>query len=250
MKTIGILGAGWLGKPLAFFLQEQGHQVKVSVRSEEKKMQLQNDHLVPFVLQVEEHVVQGDTSFFKDLDVLIVSLTPQPIEVFKMLLQTIKAHHIQKVILFSSTGIYTDCVGEVNEDSLLQTHLPKVKLLKEIEELFLNEPLVTTTVLRLGGLIGPNRHPIVYMAKKGRVEAGNEPVNIIYQEIILETIAKLLTKEVSNTVFNLVTNDHRTKEAFYTEAARAFGLKVPEFIDEPNPKNRIVSTKKLHEYLN
>ncbi|HUH25765.1 MAG TPA: NAD(P)H-binding protein [Flavobacterium sp.] len=250
MKTVGILGAGWLGKPLALFLQDKGHQIKVSVRSEEKKNQLEDNGLNAFVLQIDENAVQGAMSFFKDLDVLIVSLTPQPLDIFKTLLQTAKLHNIQKVLLFSSTGIYTDCSGEVNEDSLLQTQLPKVKLLKEIEDLFLNEPLVTTTVLRLGGLIGPNRHPIMYMVKKGRVEAGNEPVNIVYQETILQTIAQLLSKGLPNTVFNLVENDHRTKEIFYTEAALAFGLQAPEFINESHPKNRIVSTKKLHEYLN
>src|SRR5690606_40284617 len=89
-----------------------------------------------------------DLSFFESIDVLIVSLTPQAIEVFKHLISEIIQWQIPKVILFSSTGIYADCEGVVTETSLLKTDRPKVALLKSIEELFLQNNEFTTTVLR------------------------------------------------------------------------------------------------------
>lgn len=249
MKTIGILGAGWLGKPLALFLQEKGHQVKVSVRSEEKKNQLQNSGLSSFVLQIDQNEIQGDLSFFNEVDVLIISLTPQQISIFKTLLEIVKQYNIQKVILFSSTGIYTDCSGKMNENHLLQLHIPKVKLLKEIEDVFLNESSISATILRLGGLIGPNRNPVTFLAKKEFIEEGNEPVNIAYQETIIETISALLNTKLHNTVFNITEDDHRTKEAFYTEAAKQKGLVLPNFKYSTNPKNRIVLNDKIKEFL-
>lgn len=247
---IGILGAGWLGTPLAHFLKDNDHQVKVSVRSVEKQNKLQNQGLQTHLLHLTEDKILGDLSFFESIDVLIVSLTPQAIELFKHLISEIIQWQIPKVILFSSTGIYADCEGVVTETSLLKTDRPKVALLKSIEELFLQNNEFTTTVLRLGGLIGPDRHPVHYLAKKDIITDGNEPVNILYQYTLLTIVVALLQTKMSHTVFNVVEKEHRSKEAFYTEAAIKLGLSLPPFSASLPHRNRVVSTEKIESFLN
>ena len=248
-KSIGILGAGWLGTALAFYLQDKGYSVNVSVRTEEKKTELENSGLQAYALKITEDQVLGDLDFFNQTDVLIICLTPQNIAVFKNIAAQITQHNIREVILCSSTGIYADCSGTVDENSTLNVQLPKVQLLKDIEAIFLQLPQTQTTVLRLGGLIGPQRHPVTFMAKKDFISEGNEPVNIVYQQTILQTVECLLNHELPNTIFNLTEDDHRTKKDFYTEAAQKRNLTLPEFQNSEHPKNRIVSSEKIKEYL-
>lgn len=249
MKNIAILGAGWLGKSLALHLQEKKHFVKVSVRSQEKASDLKALNINAHQLKIEEDKIVGERSFFESVDVLIVSLTPQSTEIFKTLITEIEKNNIKKIILFSSTGIYADCEGLVNEESMLQLEVPKVKLLKDVEMLFLSNPAFETTVLRLAGLMGKNRHPVTFLAKKSQIDDGNEPVNMVDDLTILNYVEKIIDKNITTNIFNLVNDDHRTKEAFYTEAALNYNLKLAPFIQTENPKNRIVCNKKIKEHL-
>ena len=135
--NIGILGAGWLGKPLAHFLQNSNHKVKVSVRSTEKQNELLNQCLKTYLLHIKDDNIYGNLSFFEAIDVLIVSPT-KATEVFNRLISQIIGYQIPHVILFSSTGIYSDCECSA-ETTPLKTNKPKVALLKAIEELFLQK---------------------------------------------------------------------------------------------------------------
>lgn len=249
MKKVGILGAGWLGKALASFLSDRNFQVKISVRSLDKKEQLEKEGFETFVVTIDENLVHGDMHFFDALDVLIVSLPPVEPDFFKTVIKKIKEHHIKKIILFSSTGIYIDCSNLVDEETLLQTDLPKVHRLKTIEDLFLQEVLFNACILRLGGLIGEDRHPVTFLAKKKIIEDGDEPVNLIEREEILEIVIQLFSKGFSSSVFNAVSDDHRSKKIFYTEAAKERNILLPEFSNAEYPKKRIVSNTRLKDFL-
>lgn len=247
--NIAILGAGWLGSALAHSLQNKNYNVKVSVTNAEKKQLLQTAGINAFVVTATNDKIIGELDFFKNIDVLICTLTPQPVAVFKVLANEIANQGIKKVIICSSTGIYQNCTGLVTEKSFLNTDIEKVNLLKNIEDVFLNHTAFNATILRLGGLIGGNRHPVKFLAKKTEITDGNEPVNIVFLETILTNIRALLTKLLPNTVFNLVENDHRTKEDFYTAEAKKHNLTLPPFIKNNAPKNRIVSNEKLQKHL-
>lgn len=250
MKNIAILGAGWLGKSLALHLQDQNLQVKVSVSSIEKKERLVQEGLHAFVFKLTENLVYDPDNFLENVEVLVVSLPPVGIGFFETLRRNINCFGIKKVILFSSTGIYTDCEGTVTEETALQVHLPKVMHLKTIEDLFVHEPYFNTVVLRLGGLVGSDRHPVFHLAKKQQIADGNEPVNLVTKEEILPIVVHFLKSAFSTNVFNLVSNEHGTKEVYYTNAAQKLGIKLPPFVNAQSPKNRIVSAQKLTNYLN
>lgn len=249
MKNIAVLGAGWLGTALAKQLQKV-YFVKVSTRSLEKQTKLQQQGLNTFIVDLNADDTHNNDAFFINVDVLIVSLTPQPIEVFNRLVNLIEKHAIKNVLLFSSIGIYAGLKGVVTETSALNTENPKVALLKSIEDVFLKNNYFNTTILRLGGLIGEDRHPVYHLAKKNVIEDGNEPVNLIEKEAIIETINTLLLKPFTSTVLNVVNNNHTTKEVFYTQAANQLNLTLPVFKHNEIPHNRIVSNEKLERFLN
>ena len=248
MKTIKLLGAGWLGTSLAHSLSKS-YDCTVSVRSEEKKQRLQNEGLQVEIVAIKEDTIVDDSLFFSNTELLIVSLTPIALPYFEQVVQAIEQNHIKKVLLFSSTGIYTDCEGWVTENSDLHLEIPKVKHLKTIEDLFLLNPNFDCSVLRFGGLMGKDRHPVKFLAKKEVIDEGNEPVNMISDQEIISIIEQLITKEIPNDVFNVVTNDHRTKKDFYTEAALERGLQLPPFTETSKPKNRKVDATKIHRFL-
>lgn len=249
MKNIALLGAGWLGTSLAKQLQEK-YVVKVSTRSLEKQAKLQQQGLNTFIVDLNADDIHNNDTFFINVDVLIVSLTPQPIEVFKKLIALAEKHAIKKVLLFSSIGVYAGLKGIVTENSVLNTENPKVALLKSIEDVFLQKNHFNTIVLRLGGLIGNDRHPVYHLAKKNVIEDGNEPVNLIDKDAIIETINTLLLMPFTSTVLNVVNNNHATKEVFYTQAAKQLNLTLPAFKYNEIPHNKIVSNEKLQRFLN
>ncbi|NVJ56623.1 MAG: NAD-binding protein, partial [Vibrionaceae bacterium] len=52
MKTITIVGGGWLGRPLAHYLESIGHHVFVSKTTPEGVEQLKQEHLNAFQLDL------------------------------------------------------------------------------------------------------------------------------------------------------------------------------------------------------
>lgn len=248
MKIIKILGCGWLGTAIAQSLISE-YTCIVSVRTEEKKKRLEALGLQVKLVTVEENEIVDTTSFFSPADVLIISLTPIGIPYFQQVIRAIEKNGIQKVILFSSTGIYSDCEGWVDEESPLHIQNPKVKHLKEIEDLFLHNSHFDCTILRLGGLIGTNRNPVKYLSTKNFIDKGNEPVNIVSDKEIIEIIHALLQHTIGNTIFNIVSDDHRSKEDFYKEEAATYGIDLPPFEYSEKLKNRKVSNQKIKTYL-
>lgn len=245
MKSIAILGSGWLGTQLGKHLQSTNFKIKVSARSKEKCDLLLEQGLDTHQVHIDPINPIIPNEFFTNTDLLIVSLTPVDLSIFEHLVDIISNYKIPEVILFSSTGVYKGLSDWVNESTPLLTSNTRVKHLNAIEQLFLAAPTFTCTVIRLGGLIGQNRHPVKHLAKKKVIEDGNEPVNIATDEKILPIINKIVSLPITNDIYNLVNDEHRNKREFYNEAAVKFQIKLPEFIDNPLPKNRKVSNEKI-----
>ena len=105
---------------------------------------------------------------------------------------------IKKVLFVSSTSVYRDVfpIEEITEETPTNPETESGKQLVEVEQLLLNNPYFQTIVLRFGGLIGEDRHPIKYLAGKENVENPDGPINFIHQEdcigIILEILEQVL----------------------------------------------------------
>src|SRR5690554_7816133 len=52
MKKISILGAGWLGTPLALRLKENGHLLKVSTTTQEKLSFFEENNIESFLISI------------------------------------------------------------------------------------------------------------------------------------------------------------------------------------------------------
>ena len=272
-NEISILGCGWLGLPLAKKLIENGFSIKGSTTSEEKLTVLEENKIQPYLIALDEDKIIGNiTNFLTESEVLIIDIPPKLrssqsenfVSKIKNLIIEIEKSAIKKVLFISSTSVYGDLpifstALEVTEESALNPDSEGGKQLLEVEQLLQSNPNFKTTVVRFGGLIGKDRHPIQFLAGRENVENPEAPINFIHQEDCIGIIEKLINKGLRqaqsdnwdwNETFNAVAPEHPTRADYYHKKALEMNLKVPTFVKDSKSKGKIISSQKLQKILN
>lgn len=256
IKTISILGCGWLGVPLAKHFLEKGFTVKGSVTSEEKFGLLRDAGILPFRLVLSDtEVIMDDPDFFK-CEVLVISVPPRRIEgieqVFpsqiRRLIPFILKAGIQKVIFISSTSVYPDQNQLACENDILVPDKASGRALVEAENLLREQSGFKTTILRFGGLIGADRNPARFLLKSTQPIA-NAPVNLIHQDDCIGIISAIIKQELWGETLNACCPEHPMKKDFYEKAATQSGLPVPD-ISEELADFKTIDSSKLIRLLN
>jgi len=259
MKQISILGCGWLGLPLAKKLVEEGYIVKGSTTTETKIQTLEQVGIIPYLVQLGDNVNEVTsqllTSFLENSSVLIVNIPPKIrtegstdfVQKIKYLLPFIEQSTVRTVVFVSSTSVYPDGADygvPITETTTLKPDAENGKQLLDAEQLLCTTKKFQTIVLRFGGLIGADRHPITFLAGRKNLENPDAPINLIHQEDCIAIISKLLHKEwKESTIFNAVAPYHPTRKEYYTQKAKALLLPLPEFKEEPSVGKQISSEK-------
>ena len=269
---ISILGCGWLGLPLAKSLLSKGYKVKGSTTSESKLEVLKNAGISPFQIQLEEHQIIGNMEdFLKETDVLIIDIPPGLrreisnsnemtfVNKIKNLIPFIEKSGIQKVIFVSSTSVYGDSNNfstslEVTEETKPNPDTESGKQLVIAETLLQSNPHFKTTVIRFGGLLGEDRHPVKFLAGRANVENPDAPVNMIQREDCIGVIEKVLDFARDdnwewNETFNAVAPQHPTRKAYYHKKADILNLPLPTFAEDSESKGKIISSEKAETIL-
>src|SRR6476620_3434549 len=179
MTQISILGCGWLGLPLAKSLIAKGFSVKGSTTSEGKISFLETNGIQAFQIEIGECEIKGAIdSFLENSEILIIDIPPKLrgassenfVRKIENLIQVIENSNIKKVIFISSTSVYADGNGIITEETAAQPDTESGKQLREAELLLPNNPNFKTTIVRFGGLIGEDRHPIHFLAGRKNIE--------------------------------------------------------------------------------
>lgn len=257
MKSIGILGAGWLGKPLAFYLQNQGYQIKTSVTSTDKMKQLKTELQDVFCIAISEEALVGNVEdFLKDLEVLILAIPPKSQESLmqkkiKTLYTHLKNHPHLKIIFISSTSVFLDQHPFATYD---EESLPNAETINGLD-LIATENFIKTqqnpwVILRFGGLIGADRHPVKYLITKTNNQNPAAPVNLIQQTDCILLIEEIIKQEEFNQVFHGVNPHHVSRKEYYTQKAIELGLSIPLFLEETQQTGKIIRTDITVKRLN
>ncbi len=270
-EKIAILGCGWLGLPLAESLLSKGYEIKGSTTSESKLDLLKNAGISPFQIQLEAHQIIGNIEeFLKETDVLVIDIPPGLrrevstsnemtfVNKVKTLIPFIEKSGIPKVIFVSSTSVYGDGfpIVEITEETKPNPDTESGKQLAITETLLQSNPHFKTTVIRFGGLLGDDRHPIKFLAGRTNVENPDAPVNMIEREDCIGIIEKILkyseTSEQHDNwgeTFNAVAPQHPTRKAYYHKKAEIFNLPLPTFAEDSESKGKIISSEKVETIL-
>jgi nucleoside-diphosphate-sugar epimerase len=266
MKNISILGCGWLGLPLAKSLLDKGFLVKGSTTSIEKMTLLESNGIHAFQITLSENEIQGDLqSFLKNSEILIIDIPPKLrensnenfVSKIQNLIPFIENSKIEKIIFISSTSVYADETSttlSVTELTKPQPETESGKQLLKAENLLLRSTNFKTTVIRFGGLIGENRHPIHFLAGRKNIENPDAPINLIHQLDCIGIIEEILRQAQKDKLgfgetFNAVAPFHPSRKTYYSEKALELNLLLPEF-DESKPSvGKIISSEKVETVL-
>lgn len=245
-NTIGIIGCGWLGLPLARSLVLLDYKVHGSTTRKEKLDILGEEGITPFLVILGEDSIKGRiTEFLDEVDILIINVPPRlrgnhkEDYVRKMMLlhHEIKKSGVKKIIFVSSTSVYGDVDGEVTEETLPRPATESGRQLLEAEKVFQDDKSIQTTILRFGGLIGPDRHPVSKLSGKKVLSNGNDPVNLIHLNDCIHLIKSVLENNWWNQIFNGVYPEHPTKRSYYHEIADKYRLPRPEYQTQESTTN-------------
>ncbi len=258
MKTVSVLGCGWLGLPLALRLQKKGFSVKGSVRTPEKLPELSRNGIEPYLVDINPEITGENTGEFFSSDVLFINFPPErrdDIETYhekqiKNLLEAIPNPSGKVVIFASSTSVYPDTNNTVTEDDSISPGKPSGKALLRAERILLDHPETDATVLRFSGLVGYDRAPIKSIRRKKLVLNPDCPLNLIHRDDCIEIVLRVIALDIRNAVLNATCDEHPTRREYYLREARKYNIDPPVFESEQAPQYKIVSNKRLKETLN
>lgn len=258
MKKISILGCGWLGLPLAEKLISKGFHVNGSTTSEAKIKQLETSKILPFQLCLTSNGIEGNINdFLKDTEVLIIDVPPKlrtenaDSFVMKMqhLIRSVEISQVKKILFVSSTSVYGEENGWVTEDTIPNPETESGKQLWETEKLLQNNANFQVTIVRFGGLIGADRHPVKHLAGKENVENPSMSVNLIHKEDGIEIISAIIEQEVWGETFNGVAPFHPSRALYYTQKANKLKLVPPQFSKNDASTGKVIASEKVEKKL-
>jgi nucleoside-diphosphate-sugar epimerase len=250
LRTVSILGCGWLGKPFAATLVKEGYIVYGSTTQEARVSELAAFGIKPFVITFNPTATGDNLDVFFQCDILVISIPPRtrtaPPEAYlsqlEQAVQCAKRGRVEHILYISSTAVYPDVNRIVTEeDADHQSHLAKAEAIVQ--------SFGSTTVVRFGGLVGPARHPGRFLSGKKDLAGKNTPVNIIHQHDCIGIMKCIIGQQVWDEVFNACADEHPSRETFYTQASLALSLEPPQFLPNDSNPYKIVSSKKVKQRL-
>lgn len=259
--TISILGCGWLGLPLAERLLDKGHQIKGSTTTPDKIPQLEKKGIEPWLITLDPQLSCDNCGAFWDADLLILNIPPgrgreniidYHSRQIKEVINRVENSPIKKVIFISSTSVYPEVGGVVEEKDAKEGKASRDsgEALLKAEKLLLENESFSTTVLRFGGLYGYDRHPAKYLAGKTGLSKAKAPVNLIHRDDCIRIIEEIIDQEIEGEIFNAVSDGHPPRKMYYRAAAEQLGLTPPKFKEDKQKGYKAVSNQKLKERLN
>ena len=255
LNCISILGLGWLGLPLAKSLSNQNFIVKGSqtkaFKNEQKSILTYN-----FNIPTEKDtswLTKENEDFFKS-DILIITLPfkryfdppSQYLEQIKNCIVASKKYsQIKHIIFTSSTAIYPDKDTPWKENDEICNSNNRSRTLLGIETALLNIKGISSTILRLGGLYGPNRVPGRFIKKSTKNINGSEFVNLTHLNDCINAIQTVIKENIWNEIFNIVSGEHPSKVEFYNRQAKNLNISPPQFLNSISTGKIISNTKSI-----
>jgi nucleoside-diphosphate-sugar epimerase len=229
-SKISILGCGWLGLPLALRFIAEGYQVKGSTTSPAKLPVLAEQGIPPSLINLQDSPSPKDLIAFIQTDVLVISFPPglrsgkgeAYLHQIKQLAAALQQVETPRILFISSTSVYPD-LNQVVRDAEESWAGPANHVLQQAEGMLSVLPGKTVTTVYLAGLVGGSRHPGRFLAGKTQVPNPLAPVNLIHQDDCVEILFQIVRQQHWSKRFNACSDEHPSREEFYTAAALSLG---------------------------
>jgi nucleoside-diphosphate-sugar epimerase len=258
-RSVGIVGCGWLGKALTKTLVTNNHNVVVSTQSDENvdKLSELGAHVEIFSASSATDTEEMAALKLFNQDCLVIAIPPMirhgngdyPDKI-KRIVTLAEAGKIKQLILISSTAVYNGIVGDVDESAIIDISQNKPHIINLAEQVALSFN-GESIILRLAGLVGPERHPGKFLAAGRTLSEPQAVTNLIHQADAAGLLFGLINCEPHTEIYNGCSNTHIVKIDYYKKAAKTLGLPVPQFIEKESVNgSKTIIGQKLVQYLN
>jgi nucleoside-diphosphate-sugar epimerase len=236
---IGIIGSGWLGKPLCERLTEQGHQTFCSSRQT-----LPCHHLEHCRWDGQSPIPDSLAKKIGSADALVVTVPPQRDmnddgnkNFHENLAKKIALINEELLVVYtSSTSVYGPQQGD-----LLEKDADMTTRAYGIEKAYLRH-FEKTCILRFGGLLGPERHPSRFFKPGQSIGQPFAWINMTHLSDAMGSIQHCIRMD-SPGIFNVVSPGHCSRKAYYNWAFEAAKMTAPHFDNDDNTGKRVLSQK-------
>ncbi|UBO75384.1 NAD-dependent epimerase/dehydratase family protein [Aeromonas rivuli] len=228
VASVGIVGAGWLGLPLAHALSDEGWAVTVTVTRQEKVRVLRAEGLNACQLHLS---AQMGSVWPLVVDNLVVCVPPGKMDDYPgaitQLCTMARAAGVRNLLFVSATSVWGPGQGEEEQAA---PHTERGLRMLAAERAVLAAGFDRAIVVRPAGLYGPGRHPGRFLAGKS-VSGGAQAVNLVHQQDLVAACCLLLEQGESGACYTLSAPGHPSRQEFYRAAAVRIGLVAPDFIE-------------------
>lgn len=256
MKRVAIVGLGWLGMPLAMSLAGAGWQVTGSKTTPDGVKAARSCGIDSYLLELtpELNCQSDDLEALLSVDALVVTLPASRtaaggenyLLAVEQLVDSALAFNVPRIIFTSSTSVYGDRSGVTKESSTLDPVSIAGQTLQTLESWLHNLPNTSVDILRLAGLVGPQRHPGRFLAGKKDIANGNQGVNLVHLDDVIAAISLLLQTPKGGHIYNLSAPAHPARNEFYPQVARQLGLTPPTFqADSDDNSGKLIDGSKI-----
>lgn len=258
---IGIIGCGWLGKPLAQAFIKNGFKVKGSTTRASEISVLESLGIKPYHLIITENEINGPIqSFLEDCQTLIINIPPglrknpnkSHHKEIKNLISAVESSEVENLLFVSSIGVFKDReqVPIIEQDSLPDAESKTGLQLIKTEASILKITGVKSSILRLAGLFDEIRHPGKSLSGRTQLPNPLAPLNLIHKQDCINIILEIVKQQRWGALFNAAFPYHPSKENYYTEYCKRHQLPIPTFNHQQASKGKIINSDNLERLLN
>lgn len=252
-STIAVLGCGWLGLPLAKHLRAQGHRVLGTTTSPEQLPLLAAEGIEAQLLQLGSDFSAADEARLADLlsqaTTLVLNVPPRAAvaggypQLLRPVHRAVAAARLKAVLFVSTTGVYPDEPRLMSETDAISTRDAASDVLRTEGHFVPRYGQWQSTVVRLGGLIGPGRAPGRFLAGRRNLPQGDAPTNLLHLSDAVGVLNTIIEHGIWGHTLNVCAQSHPLRRTFYPAAASYLGLEPPTFLPGGNSSKVIDSSR-------
>jgi nucleoside-diphosphate-sugar epimerase len=254
-----VLGCGWLGLALARSLAADGHVVLGTTTTPENVASME-------AAGIQAHLLRLGSDFngpsealllrlLKAADVLVLNVPPRAAAagayptLLRPVHRAVAAAGTRHVLFVSSTSVYPNEPRVMRETDALSTRDASSDILRAEGHFVPRYGQWKSTVVRLGGLIGPDRAPGRFLAGRRDLDQGNAPVNLVHLTDVVGVLSAIIKHKVWGHTFNVCAEQHPPRRDFYPAAAKYLKLEPPTFKEVEGTSGKIIDSSLVRSLL-
>ena len=258
-STVLVLGCGWLGLALARSLAANGHRVLGTTTSPEHLPALEAAGVTPHLLRLGADFGGPANELLLRLlrtaDTLVLNVPPRAAAagayptLLRPVHRAVATAGTKHVLFVSSTSVYPNEPRLMREADAVSNRDAASDILRAEGHFVPRYGQWKSTVVRLGGLIGPDRAPGRFLAGRRDLTQGNAPVNLVHLTDVVGVLSAIIEHNAWGHTFNVCANQHPMRRDFYPAAAKYLALESPTFMDETGVSGKTIDSSLVRQVL-